>query len=208
MSYKEACEDGIRMETGHSGGTVYYPVCSVCGVEFWNTMYTRGHTYICPHCKKRIAKEKKRQERLMDPRTKEEIRFDNAVQKLRKYGILDETWDSAIEVAKKRMYSYGSIPEAMLAISLIHYKYGIIPQQRVGDYTVDFAVPKRKLIIEVDGFLYHANKNEGLRDIRIVQSLGADWKVIHVPAEMIEKSIDITMAFIAEKEKTTVLRRQ
>ena len=77
----------------------------------------------------------------------------------------------------------------MAAIVLIYSGYSIIPQQRVGALTVDFCLSKQKIIIEVDGSLYHNSREKSLqRDARIQAMLGHDWEIIHLPAEGIEKN--------------------
>ena len=72
---------------------------------------------------------------------------------------------------------------------LLKLGYNIIPQQKIGRYKVDFAIPDQKLVIEVDGELYHGCEGEGKREATIQISLGFAWKIIHVPAEWIEKDI-------------------
>lgn len=84
---------------------------------------------------------------------------------------------------------YGSIPEAMVAIELLRLGYRIIPQQKVKKYKVDFAIPKEKIVIEVDGYVYHKDSYKGDREAIIQLALGLDWKIIHIPAELIAEDI-------------------
>lgn len=77
----------------------------------------------------------------------------------------------------------------MVAIELLRLGYSIIPQQKIKKYKVDFAIPKEKIIIEVDGSLYHKDVYKGEREAIIQLSLGLDWKIIHVPAEKIAENI-------------------
>ena len=77
----------------------------------------------------------------------------------------------------------------MVAIELIRIGYSIIPQQKIKKYKVDFAIPKEKIVIEVDGSIYHKDVYKGYREAIIQLSLGLDWKIIHVPAEYISKDI-------------------
>ena len=74
-------------------------------------------------------------------------------------------------------------------MELIRLGYQIIPQQKVKNYKVDFAIPKQKIVIEVDGAMYHKDKFNGDREAIIQFSLGLDWKIIHIPAEEISKNI-------------------
>lgn len=54
MSYKEAKEDGIRIEESRSMTvpTFYYPLCAECGAEVRRTSYNREIKYLCPRCKR------------------------------------------------------------------------------------------------------------------------------------------------------------
>jgi very-short-patch-repair endonuclease len=78
----------------------------------------------------------------------------------------------------------------MVAIQLLYEGYKIIPQQKIGGYHVDFAIPKEKIIIEVDGGRYHDAKDiGGLRDMILKECFGEGTKVMHIPAEYIRKNI-------------------
>ncbi len=122
-------------------------------------------------------------------KTPKEQTFDKAVAKLYKQVKNFDSYKEAIEIAKKRTERYDSIPEVLVAIELIELGYSIIPQQKVGRYRVDFAIPAEKLIIEVDGGLYHPNGPKAGRDGDIQLSLGLDWKILHIPADWISNHI-------------------
>lgn len=202
MTMEEIMEDGVEIIV--TGGRPAYKIpCEVCGRKIRRTAYSRKRTYICDYCKGVI---KKREKVLIpDARTKEDIRFERAVEELGKQlGNLDK-YQRAISAARSRAYQYGSIPEAMMAIYLIANGYSIIPQQKIGKYKVDFCAPKHKIVVEVDGSLFHQGKDEGLRDLVIQNSLGYDWLVLHVPAETVARNVKLAMLYIrkmeAEREK-------
>lgn len=54
MSYREAKEDGIRIEESRSmaAPAFYYPLCADCGAEVRRTSYKRDIKYLCPRCKR------------------------------------------------------------------------------------------------------------------------------------------------------------
>lgn len=200
--YDEWAEkDGVQKYRGF-----FYPKCSVCEDEYVRIRFYRQHQiYVCDKCKRVI--QKLRFERHNDPdvRSRIEKRFDRAVEKLRKQGCGSD-WDKAIEVARTKIEEYGSVPEAMMAIALLHYHYKIIPQQKVGQYTVDFAIPKEQIVVEVDGSLYHKNyTKEADRDSRVIMMLGVGWDVMHVPAEAVEKDIYNAIDFYVKRQKRTVI---
>lgn len=137
----------------------------------------------CSYCRKIVYSRK----RAMDPRDKYQIRFDNATEAIQKQVRNFSEYEKSIAIAKRRMYDYGSIPEAMVAIELLRLGYKIIPQQRILNYHVDFCLPDVKLVVEVDGNLFHKQISE--RDLKIKLMLGTGWKIIHLPAEEIRNNI-------------------
>lgn len=119
-------------------------------------------------------------------KNKYEIRYEKAIEEIAKQ-VPVEDYIRAISIAKKRMYDYGSIPEAMVAIELVKYGCRVIPQQQVLNYHVDFLLPDEKIVIEVDGDLYHQKGTD--REAKIQLALGVEWEIIHLPAEAIRKNI-------------------
>lgn len=198
--YKEAKEDKVTIVEDEWGYTAlgysiinrgYFMIpCEVCGSEIKNKQYSRTRKYVCDCCKKAIKKrEKIALERLEDIITPNEKRFNVAVENIKKQVKDFGKYEKAIGIAKSRLERYGSIPEAMVAIELIKNHHRIIPQQKVGKYKVDFALPDIKKVIEVDGELYHRNNHNSDREGTIQLSLGFDWKILHIPAELIAKDI-------------------
>ena len=141
---------------------------------------------------------------LLETRTKREIQFDKAVENIKRQIPEFQDYAKAIEIARKANEKYGSIPEAMVAIELIRLGYSIIPQQKINKYNVDFAIPKHKIIIEVDGKIFHSNDTKKEREAIIQLSVGIDWKIIHIPAEYIAKDIQKVEQIIKELSKALV----
>lgn len=190
MGYCEAIEDGIK-HLRDSGGWYYYSIpCELCGKEVRNGQYSRTRRYLCDYCKKMVTKKEKIAAELLNGvETTREQRFDKAIVNIRNQVKDISEYDNAIRIAKTRAERYGSVPEAMVAIELLKQGYKIIPQQSVGKYRVDFAIPSLKLVIEVDGALYHKPTSKSKREGAIQIMLGFDWKIAHVPAELIAKDI-------------------
>lgn len=186
MGYRDALEDGIELY-----GNQYKIPCEICGRKLIRTQYSRKRTYICDYCKGLIKKKEKilLSETLAQVETKAEKRFNKAIERIEKQVKNFHEYESAIRVAKTKAELYGSIPEAMVAIQLLKLKYKIIPQQKIGKYRVDFVIPDEKIVIEVDGSLYHKNIYKTDREAFIQMSLGLQWRIIHIPAELIEKNI-------------------
>lgn len=186
--------DGIKVEivpTPNRGNIkVYHIPCAKCRRIVKKRIYNGDKAYYCDICKNNLVKKEKALEHeLLDSvLSKGEQRFLKAEDRLLKQVKNPEEYANAIKIANTRADYYGSIPEAMIAIELIKLGYSIIPQQKVGRYTVDFAIPKEKLIVEVDGGLYHQDINPD-RDNYIKLCLGLDWEIVHVPAEWVSKDI-------------------
>lgn len=89
-----------------------------------------------------------------------------------------------------------------MAIELLKNHYKIIPQQKIGNKIADFVIPKEKLIIEVDGKIFHNNsEKEVKKDLYYNEQLGFEWIVIHVPADEIRKDVTYLKEFIDESVK-------
>lgn len=208
MSKADAIRDGIKIKEEY-GSTVYFVPCEICGKIVGRHQYTGRGTYLCSLCREvKRKKEKAYVEKMAlsipDVETKEEKRYRKAIEQIEKqHGSLNG-YDRAIEVCRKAVFKFGSVPEAMLAIELVRCGYRVIPQQKIDKYHVDFALPNEKLIIEVDGSIYHANKEKELaREARINYAIGLDWRVIHIPAESISTNVRKVVKYLKQGTQGT-----
>ena len=174
MSRADAIRDGVEIVEDGRWGCYYKIPCAQCGNTYGSRQYTGNRIYLCPTCRE-INKKK------------------------RKAAV--EGYERAVEICRKATFKYGSTPEAMLAIELVKNKYKIIPQQKIGSYHVDFALPDEKLIIEVDGSIYHANTQKELeREAAINYRIGFDWHFIHIPAESISKDVRKVVRLLKKRD--------
>ena len=181
-------EEARRQHAVH----VFEIPCEVCGKIYEQRIYSSNDRHVCPYCKKIDKKQDEfvRHAILDKLYTPGQQRFFKARELYCQQVKSAENRDRAIEVAEKACEKFGSIPEAMVGIELIRLGYRVIPQRKIGPYRVDFAIPDEKLIVEVDGSLYHSNKTERLqRDAAIGYIIGFDWEIAHIPAELIQKNI-------------------
>ena len=197
MSEIYAQRDNIRTELGgargHDNEIIYCIPCDTVGCTsiIKSCVYKGDKVYTCPLCKNKIKRQRtiERKEIIDMLQPKKEKAFNNATLRIEKQVKNFREYDTAIKLAKSRAERYDSIPEAMVAIELVRLGYAIIPQQKIGRYKVDFLMRNEKLVIEVDGILYHKKVFGGDREAIIQLSLGLDWKIIHIPAEYIAKNI-------------------
>ena len=174
--------------------------CEECGKIYeqrW--VYRSDDRHVCPYCKeigkKRIKAAK--QTLINAVYTPGEQRFFKAKEQYLQQVKNAKNRDRAVAAAEKACEKFGSIPEAMVGIELIRLGYRIYPQHKIGQYHVDFAIPDQKLIVEVDGSLYHSDKAKLLqRDAAIGYIIGFDWVIVHIPADLIKKDITKTKSCI------------
>lgn len=201
-SVYQAQKEGFRVffipeEALGIGHWEYQIECEACGRQIRFRSFNKNIKKICQSCKNKRRKyesiyDKALENALIETGVidKYKIRFQKAVKELEENVVGIEKYKKAIQMAETRCEKYGSIPEAMVAIQLIYMGYKIIPQQKIAGYTVDFVIPEKEWVIEVDGMTYH-NISEigGFRDVMIQECIGHNYKVIHIPAEYIRKNI-------------------
>lgn len=168
----------------------YHIICENCGLEYIKRRYNSSDEHLCDKCRYMRKKKIQAKEKidLEGVQTKSEIKFEKAIEEMKKQVIWNAKYKRCAEVAKKRVEFYGSIPEMMVAIQLLYLGYKITPQQKIGKYRVDFLIENIKTVLEIDGAIFHSKQKEN-REAVIQLSLGLDWKIIHIPADLIAKDI-------------------
>jgi len=221
MSYPEAIEDGIRISDNKRDYAIpeYFPLCSICGKEVKKASYDRNEHYFCKECRetkeilKRMDKSKKRV--IKNSKTKER-KFKEAVRRILKVGSIN-SYDYAIACVEEALHNDGwfdSTEEIMVGIELI--KNGLNPMHQVKcgrAYRVDFMLQEQKVIIEVDGSIFHAGKRaeeDKKRDFAIIEELGEEWEIVRIPDNLINKDITTLLNFInstiIEKRKEKMIK--
>lgn len=217
MGYKEAKEDGIKSRRNPgTGETYYYPHCSECDTEVFSLSYIRGRKYTCKECKdkKYFTDKKKSIDRSNEAK---ERKFENALKRIQSVvgSMKMGEYETAIETVRKVLYRDGwfeSTEEIMAAIELVKNNVRIRHQVKVNRYRADFVLPDQKIILEVDGHVFHTKETrekERVRDSILVLAFGSDWEVIHITDDRINE--DITRLVPAIKKissKRNFLRRK
>ncbi|WP_146009208.1 DUF559 domain-containing protein [Beduinella massiliensis] len=213
MGYEDAKRDGVKI-VKKQRGSYYYPRCSICGEEMLVMRYTSGTKYTCKACKANNAL-RDSERRILDTFEIKERRMDNAIQRIAKVARI-ENYETAISDVHKRIHtplSYESTEEIMVAIELEqkHIKYR--HQVKFGSrYRADFVLPDMKVVLEVDGEIYHGEEKrtkENLRDNLIAISLGAEWEVVRIPASLINKNVTRLVSAVSRaKEKRMLIRKR
>jgi very-short-patch-repair endonuclease len=63
-------------------------------------------------------------------------------------------------------------------------------------YIVDFAAPAVRLVVEVDGGYHHGRERTDARRDRVLAGLG--WRVVRLPAGLVEHEIEAALAIVRE----------
>lgn len=113
------------------------------------------------------------------------------------------------QIVRKRIASnidkFFSLQEVMVAIQLEHQKITYETQKEIKGRKVDFFLPDKKIILEIDGGLYHTDENkEFLRDRKIMQGVGGDYEIVHIEAESVPRytwNLKEALEFIIDQRK-------
>lgn len=212
MSYPEAKRDGVRIYTD-GVITNYYPKCHICGRETLTWRYNSGTLYTCHECKFTASLQSKEKRVDNDFDTKEK-KLKNAVQRISDITGIGKYKD-AIEAVKAKLHddkAFESTEEIMAALELERRGITYRHQVNFGRYRADFVLPDMKVVLEIDGTIFHGKEKrakENLRDNLIVLSLGVEWEVVRITDEMINSKITrLVPAIRAIKEKRQLIRRQ
>ena len=193
MSYQEALANGIPMEQQRNGMNAYYPPCHYCGVPVKSFTYNPSFRYACDACKKEAVAQK-RAEQAVGKRSAKEKRLDAAIKRISK--VADITlYEKGIHYVQEHLdkpYWFGSTEEIMVALELMRRGVKAHHQVKIFEYRVDFLLPELKVVLEVDGRIYHGkdkDRQQQTRDDVICWKLGNDWQVIRIDTENINKNV-------------------
>lgn len=205
-------------------GQITYYTCKKCGKERGLHRKVTKYLiegYLCEDCKnKEKYLERKKKEASLEinvdekqselygdlyEQTLKEAKFERAVSRIEKQVKTIDSYKRSIDTVHKLLHRprwFDSTEEIMVAIQLIKDGYKIIHQQKIGTYRIDFVIPDKKVILEVDGSIYHANKEaEAKRDFFIRKKLGLNWKILHISTDQINNKLTSIRRVIEESSK-------
>lgn len=186
---------GVRRITTSSGSTFYEVPCAVCGRATRRYTFSPSKIVKCVICASEIEQKRRDKCKAVKRQHEEEMaeemgvdavhyrRFEKGVSK---FGL---AYYPSIEQAETVMSKFESVPEVVACIEMLYIGARVIPHQSVGSYTVDFCLPDEKVIVEIDGSIYHANADkEFRRDLALKNMLGSDWIIRHIPSDAVMKN--------------------
>jgi very-short-patch-repair endonuclease len=216
MSYQDAVRDGIRIAEEYKR-IVYFPHCVYCGKEVKTWFYFSEYGYSCVECEalKRLkvrqeraekrARERaekgivpvptaKQKEKAEKAKTKNESMIVRAIKRIN--GMTDiGQYEQAIKKVQTEMESgmvFQSSDEVMVALELSRKNISYRTQVKFGPYRADFVLDDDKVVLEVDGKLYHTEDrefNSNLRDALILAALGPKWELVRITDDNINRQI-------------------
>lgn len=216
MGYIEAKEDGIRIAGTHkvTDITWFFPLCHICGNEVKSMRYDRGVEYTCKDCKTlqymsdKLIKEE-------EDNYKKEQKLDKAIKRIEKQAPTKiKEYNKAIEIVKKNLNKdrwFDSTEEIMVALELLRRKIKVKHQVKMGIYRLDFVLPDEKIVLEVDGTIFHTERTKEKEDVRdnvIILNLGPSWEVVRITDELINQNIRrLLPAIRAVRDKRQKIRK-
>jgi very-short-patch-repair endonuclease len=175
------------------GNETFQVSCMVCGGPVASWHKDPPKKYKCKECRQ------KERESLKNKKTplkvlQAERRMEIAVEYLESKGIIEE-YSGALKVVGSRLHTSGwfqSSNEILVALELIRCGVKLRHQVKMGRWRVDFVIPDLKVVLEVDGEMYHPDSNkekEKIRDNSILANLGPEWEVIRIKDHLIRKNL-------------------
>lgn len=193
MSYYEALDNGIPMEEQRNGMTAYYPPCHYCGAPVKSFTYNPSFQYACAACRKEAVAQKRAEQAVGEHSTKEK-RLDSAIRRISKVADIKQ-YEKGIHYVQEHLdtpYWFDSAEEIMVALELIRRGIKTYHQVKIFEYRVDFLLPDLKVVLEVDGRIYHGRDrkcHQQIRDDVICWKLGKGWQVIRIDTENINQNV-------------------
>lgn len=181
------------------GVDVFAHSCSICGAEV-RSWSKREMNYTCSGCKTVLAEKEKGEK---DPLNKllAERRLEIAKDYLRRKKITD-LYTEFMGVIEKNLHRPGwfqSSNEILVGLELLRNGIEVRHQVRMGRWKADFVIPDLKIVLEVDGEVYHQGdraKKDKLKDAAIIANLGPEWEVIRITEDMLKKKLTRLMPAI------------
>lgn len=155
-------------------------ICVMCGRDFENNVRI---SYKCPKCEQKLVFLRKlemidkAEHKLLSISGKPKINID-----------LSKEVQTIRERCAKRIDRFSSVQEAMVAIQLEYQNVDYVSQKEINGKKVDFYLPDLKIILEIDGEIYHTDtEKELLRDSKIMYENKGEYEIVHIDAEAVPR---------------------
>ena len=214
MSFTDAIVDNVRFKKGGPGGDWYYPLCHKCGAEVPVWRYESGTKYTCKKCKaeERMIAADTRKEQDHITRT---AKLDKAINRIKAHGTYAK-YENAISAARQMIddggHIFDSTEEIETAIILLAEGINFRHQVRFGKrYIADFVLDDLKVVLEIDGDIFHGEsklEKQQIRDDLIIAALGQEWEIVRIKTSALNQNITkLPKALKAVLKKREMYRR-
>lgn len=140
-----------------------------------------------------LAEEKKEREEYIRLKKRQMLRA--ACENLEKQGVDMYVYKDAIEAVEEVMAekpdNFDSSYEVIAAIMLVHNRIRAKMQYKVAGYQVDFLLPERRVVLEIDGDRHkHRKAYDSARDEKIKRELGRYFEIVRIKTEYLDKKAE------------------
>lgn len=150
--------------------------CLICGVEFENG---KTNAYSCDKCENKIRLIKKME--MIDKAQKELEKRTGKMKSFKPKRDMSRYAKPVKERVMSGIDNFSSIPEAVVAIQMERISLKYETQKDIASKKADFIIPEIKIILEIDGELYHTDEDKSfLRDRQIMAVVGEEWEIVHI----------------------------
>lgn len=195
MSFTDAICDNVRIKRNLSGFDWYYPLCHNCGTEVPVWRYESGMKYICRKCKleERLIIADARKEEDHKTRT---AKLEKVIGRIKSHGTFAK-YESAIATARKMIddggHIFDSTEEIEVALVLLAEGINFRHQVRFGKrYVADFVLDDMKVVLEIDGDIFHGESRKAKQQIRddlIIAALGPEWEIVRIKTSALNQNV-------------------
>lgn len=181
--------------------------CSICQKEYeYNRLFNTK--YMCNACLSKTRKVKRVQmldRAMMMLKRKSSSR----IYRKAKEGYFDEEYDLLKQKIENGV-QFGSASEIVLALEMEKENIRYISQAEICGRHVDFLLPDLRIIVEVDGAIYHTDTIKDLeRDEYVLSYMDEDYEIVRIPDENIPRYIvgnleNLLLYILARREKNAI----
>lgn len=175
-------------------------ICLVCGEEFESG---KTNAYSCDIGESKIRLIKKME--MVDKAQRELEKRTGRTKSFKPKRDMSRYAKPVKERVMNGIDNFSSMPEAVAAIQMERIGLKYETQKDIAGKKADFVMPEIKIILEIDGELYHTDEDKSfLRDRQIMAAVGEEWEIVHINAESVPRytwNLKEALPYIVEERK-------
>jgi len=163
-------------------------VCLVCNEDGRQFDKIKSN-YVCVNCleKLKVIKQLEMIDKAITDLKSSKSTY--AIMSASRKGLFNKAEESVKQKIKNGV-TFDSKCEAIIALELERENTEYIVHWKIGKNIVDFMLPKEKLIIEVDGSLYHTDESRDfIKDRSVMREVGESWEIIRIKEDIIPRYV-------------------